>query len=123
MVKILALNGDETFLLFKRDGFEVTTETQLGNYDSYKAPKKTLKEIARVTKEEKFDFVVIKNNMGVGVEKANAVDQSMRDKVIIVWNSEPSDSEKRPYQELSVKHFTTVLEFTKYLKGLIEKVE
>lgn len=133
MKKVLALSGESDFDLdstgfdsdFNLDldgleGFDVTTEAQLGNSNGYKAPASVLKRIAQVTKEEKFDAIIIQNNMGIGLEKAEAVDKSALKKIIVVWNSEPKDYEKAPYQKLGITHFASVFLLRKCLDELIQ---
>ncbi|MEK7172803.1 MAG: hypothetical protein AAB740_02405 [Patescibacteria group bacterium] len=121
MIKILALNGEKNFSLLIQGGFDVFSESSLGNNDGFRAPEPLLVKIKEVTeKKGAYDYIIIQNNMGIGVDKANAVAQEMRSKVIVVWNSKPTDSDTRPYRELKIKHFTDSFNFRKCLDELIK---
>jgi len=117
MKKVLALSGESDFDL---EDFDVITEADLGNSNGYKAPASVLKRIAQVTKEEKFDAIIVQNNMGIGVDKAEAIDKSALKKVIVVWNSEPGDYDKAPYQKLGITHFSSVFQLRKCLDEFIK---
>lgn len=68
------LNGSNVYGL-SEEGYQVTSEIQLGNNDRYSAPSHLLEKIAEITKVKgKFDLVIIQNNMDAGHPKALVVD-------------------------------------------------
>jgi hypothetical protein len=66
--------------------------------------------------------VVIGNNMGKGVPKAEAVAEPMRKKACIVWNSKPSSIDEAPYKTLGFENFMSRFELTDHLEGYIKKL-
>lgn len=68
-----------------------------------------------------YDVIVIGNNRGVGVLKAQLIPQSLRERVVIVWNLKPDDHDTAPYRELGYRHFSSrdSLEYYLETNGLV----
>lgn len=111
-VKILFLSDDSRFLLFPALArvsslheihFDFLLEVEdLGNQDVYQAPDLLCKEITRRTQGNMVDLVIIMNNMGAGLKKAQAVDPKMRKKTIVIWGMEVRGAWE--YEELGIPH-------------------
>ena len=121
--RILILNGTNDYN-WATAGLDLSavTEAELGNYNGYKAPDNALRNIARITKENNFDAIIIQNNLGIGLKKVEFVDESALGKVVVVWNSESSRADKLPYQLLGIKHFSSAAGLRECLDPLFTSI-
>ncbi len=63
-------------------------------------------DIARLTAEDPpFDLIVIGNNMGTGLGRAEAIPDVMKDKTIIVWNASSDQDGRDKYEKMGFPHF------------------
>ena len=85
-------------------GINLITEINLGHLDSYVTCDALQDHIARMTSGSNLDYVVIGNNLEIGIKKASAVDPSMRSRTCIIWNRYlPEETE--PYKKLGITTF------------------
>lgn len=106
-VRVLFLDDAPWFLpnLEKDDvKLQVEKEGSWGTMDVYSAPRSLCEEITRLTAEGLVDLVVVGNNCGAGIPKAQAIAPCLREKTIVVWNSYYTGLD-RPYAVLGFKHF------------------
>jgi len=73
--------------------------------DSYHPGPEETRAVEQVTAAGGVDLVVIGNNMGAGQKFAKVVAEPLRSRAIVVWNSEPREGDKRPYEALGLSHF------------------
>ena len=83
---------------------EVIQEGLWGTMNVYSAPTTHVCEAVKELTAGKVDVVVIGNNLGAGVAKAQAVVDKMKEMTIVVWNSYHKGDEQ-PYTDLGLKHF------------------
>lgn len=62
-----------------------------------------------------YDLIVIGNNLGAGIAKAQALERSARNRVVICWHDEPSEHNIAPYRALGYRHFTTRERLVEYI--------
>ena len=106
IVKVLFLDDAPWFLPdLTSHGIELEgiQEGPWGTTNIYTFPTQVCKAVKKLT-AGKVDIVVIGNNMGAGVAKAQAVVDKMKEMTIVVWNSYHKGDEQ-PYTDLGLKHF------------------
>jgi len=83
---------------------EVIQEGQWGTMDVYSAPAEVCEAVKKLTAGKEVDVVVVGNNIGAGVPKAEAIADDMKGMTIVVWNSYHKGNEA-PYAALGLKRF------------------
>ncbi len=82
---------------------DITINLLAGGYNS----SEKLRALARQAKPDEYDFVIIGNNLGLGLKLGKMLDAGLRPKTLIVWNDPPDDVDTRGYAELGFVHFGT----------------
>lgn len=62
-----------------------------------------------------YHLIIIGNNTGAGLPKAQALDPSMRLRAIICWNDEPTRLDTAPYRALGYQHFVGRANLARYI--------
>ncbi len=84
------------------DGPFISTNRSYTNLRNWVA-----QDITRMTKSGEVSYVIIGNNDGMGIQRAEAVDESMRaDKACVVWHDYTPGNE-RPYAKIGFRHFVS----------------
>lgn len=106
-VKVLLLDGVPECLP-ELDMFnvklDIIPEILLGAHDLYSPPPELCEFVRRVTSINLVDLVVIGNNLGAGLVKAQAVAEDMKPKTIVTWNTYRK-GEERLYLAHGLRHF------------------
>jgi hypothetical protein len=97
---------------------EVIRESEWGTMDVYKAPPHVCEAVKQLTEEKKVDLVIVGNNMGAGVLKAQAIAEDMKEKTIVVWNFYTLGVEQ-PYAAFGLKHFCSRKNLSKMVPKLL----
>lgn len=98
---------------------EVVLQGDLGEEDVYKSSSEVCREITRLTQSEKVDLVIVANNQYVGVSKAKAVADEMKDRTIIIWTRYvPGDEE--PYAALGFTRFGSRDKLSEMIAEMLE---
>lgn len=108
-VRVLFL-GDEKVVLPKdlEEVVELTLETRDEVFDDgfpgrYKVSERSL-QLAHDATLKKYDVIIIGNNLGTGVRKAEALPYEVRPRTMIVWN-EYVPGDERSYAAMGFKYF------------------
>jgi hypothetical protein len=105
-VSILFLDGFLQLLSDSADSgpkLHVTNESQW-NPDKFKAPPALLTNIESFTWRNDFDLVILGDNDGVGLLKAQAIAPKTRPRTVVVWDDYKLGDEA-PYVALGFKQF------------------
>lgn len=83
--------------------------------DTYDPDWRVLRVLAEL-EPDTFDVIVIGNNMGAGVVKAEVLSEACRSKVVVVWLDTPNEAATLPYRELGYTHFARRKDLEEYLQ-------
>lgn len=111
--RVLILD-DSTEHIFKRDAGvpaevlalttdDITLNLIRGGYNA--SPR--VYELARAATAEEYDYVIIGNNLGLGLMIARMLSTELRPTTLIVWNNSPTDADTWEYREMGYQHFGT----------------
>lgn len=86
----------------------------------YSGFKETIKDF---TENKKVNLIIIGNNCGAGVFKAEAVADDIKDKTIIVWHDLCEDEQEKtwPYRRLGFRHFAERKDMKQTVLKIISK--
>lgn len=115
-MKALVLDKYGTALLgILKPGDEMVVEADLfPNNDVYEPHQAVLDYIAK--EGAIFDLIVIGNNLGAGLSKAEQLPLDARANAIVVWNEDPMPATTAPYRRLGYIHFMSRRRLMKFLK-------
>ncbi len=82
---------------------DITINLERGGYNA----SGRLLQLARSASADDYDYVVIGNNLGLGITLARMLSKELRPKTLIVWNDPPTDVDTWEYRELGYEHFDT----------------
>lgn len=122
-VLFLDRNSDWIFGLCDKNGLLVEI-VEVGNYNppwgfgEYVIPQGCLEMTAKLTETGEVSFVVIGNNLGIGMVEAEMVSLNMRPHTIIVWNNYCLGDEQ-PYAAMGFEHFCSRMSLKTEIEQLI----
>lgn len=97
----------------------IIRESSIVRDQTYKnAPAPLRTAISVMTRNNHADVVIVGNNLGKGITRAQEIAEAMRSKTVIVWNDYTLGREK-PYAELGFQHFCSRADLRQTLKKLI----
>lgn len=86
--------------------------------EAYNFNEKAVEKIGMIkSRLIEFDLIVIGNNMGGGLYKADLIPNDIKDKVVIVWNDD-SIQNRQSYMEKGFIHFSSRSGLCDYVKNM-----
>lgn len=107
-LKVLVLDYNAYILReFPQQEGDVLQEEQQLFYglDTYEPDDKIVNFLSAL-QPDAYDFIVIGNNLGAGLVKAEALPVALRERTVVVWNNTPTKSNMEPYAQLGYTRFT-----------------
>jgi len=123
-LKVLFLDREENGKFLPGVEQLLPLEVNLELFSEIDQPHSTefFEKIRKLTAKKMIDLVVIGNNLGAGVKKAEAVAKKMRDRTIILWNRyTPGCPEEKHYRELGITRFASRSDLPKEILEMIKE--
>jgi hypothetical protein len=113
-LKVLVLDGFDP--INKHLSADTTThvEVQLFRGTSEYTAQEPLLSFLRALQPYSYDLIIIGNNQGSGVTKAEAIPVALRPRAVVTWNDAPG-GRVEAYRRLGYTHFVTRDKLLNYL--------
>ena len=98
---------------------EIIQEAKFGTLEVYNYSERIIDAIKRITTEKLVDIILVGNNLGIGVKKAMAIANDMREKTVVVWNFYAKGDEI-PYASLGFKIFGSRIDLPKLIPSILD---
>lgn len=137
-LRVLFFDDEDFFAveLFEKDGVEIeligeTTE-EIGRsrpLGGYRVTQRSLL-LAREATPEKYDVIIIGNNLGTGISKARELPPEVHNRTMIAWN-EYRPGNEQPYAAMGFTHFgnrvnwagSTALDIELFIRTVIGRMK